>query len=111
MDPQGHGAGWRRHAVTGSQSRAAALRDAVYQRVATLTGFTTIRRVPLPTLMATDLPALTVLVLSEPSRPDGDPNTGTIRFIKEPVIGISVTRAFDDPLYLQGACDADLDAI
>jgi hypothetical protein len=69
------------------------------------------RKTPLPTLQADQLPALSVFILDGDSSPDGDGNSGVIRFITDETIAVSVVRALEDPVVLEGNIDVELEAV
>lgn len=90
---------------------ATQIRDAVYSRLATLEGYTSFRKSPIPQLQPDALPALSVFISGETLTPDGDDNVGEPHFEASVTIAVSVVRGFDDPAVLSGAIDADVDAI
>lgn len=92
-------------------TNATAIRDAIFTRAQGLSAWVTKRKTDLPTLQANQLPALQVFLLSERMTPNGDANVSIPRFIAEATIGVSVVRGFGDPVVLDGAIDADVDAI
>jgi hypothetical protein len=90
------------------------LRNAIFDRLtapAFTYKYTLSRKTPLPTLQATQLPALSVFILGGDGGPDGDPNAGDIRLINDETIAVSVARGLDDPAVLEGNMDAELEAI
>jgi hypothetical protein len=88
-----------------------AIRDAAFTRAITAGAYTTTRKTDVPTLNGADLPALSVFMMRESMKPDGDANVAVPRFIATCTIGISVIRGFDDPVVTDGEIDADVDAI
>jgi hypothetical protein len=88
-----------------------AIRDAAFTRAVTAGTYATTRKVDMPTLTGTDLPALSVFMMRERMKPDGDANVAAPRFVTTCTIGISVIRGFDDPVVTDGEIDADVDAI
>ena len=93
-------------------TRVTVIRDAIYSRIVGVSGmFQTVRRTPVPPLNAVDLPACSIFFLTEDQLPDGDANIGMLKYINEATIGISVVRAFDDPVLLEGKLDLDVDFI
>lgn len=90
---------------------ATQIRDAIFTRVSTLTGYTKFQREPIPTVNPTDVPVVTVFVLAENLTPDGDANAGAPKFIVLTTIAVSVLRGFSDPVTLDGQIDIDLDTI
>ena len=96
-----------------SASNSTAIRDAIFARLAPLvpTGFSKwglARVVSAPTVNATMLPALQIVLLKETYTPDGDENVGPPRFIVDATIGISVMRGMTDPAVLDGQADNDM---
>jgi hypothetical protein len=89
------------------------LREAIITRLdaPVLLGYGAVRRTPVAPLQPSDLPALTVYVISESLTPDGDGNAGELRFIATSTIGISLVRGFTDPATLDASIDVDLDKI
>ena len=84
------------------------VRDAVYDLLLPLKPpFVTIRKVPMPTLLPDQLPAISVFMMAEDAPALGLPNMGIIKYTNDTTIGISVTRGFDDPIYLQGGLESD----
>jgi hypothetical protein len=92
-------------------TNALAIREAIFVRMQTLPGYAKYRRVLTPQIHPTDLPCLSVSIVSEVMSPDGDENAGEPRFISDTVIGISVVRGFADPVALDGQVDIDVDTI
>lgn len=93
-------------------TQAIVIRDAIYSRIEGLTGrFKTLRKVPMPALQLDDLPAASIFVLLEDENSDGDPNASYLKYKNDVTIGISVARAFDDPVYLDGKLDFDISMI
>ena len=90
---------------------ATQIRDAIFTRVSTLTGYTKFQREPVPNIAPADVPVVTVFILSENLTPDGDPNAGAPKFEAIATIAVSVLRGFSDPVTLDGQIDVDLDAI
>lgn len=89
---------------------ATSIRDAIYDRVKLLPGYT-FQRQPVPTLEEEDLPQLTVWIIGETLSPDGDSNAGEPRFEATTTIAVSVVRGLQDPAVLDGQIDADVDVI
>jgi len=84
------------------------VRDAVYDLLLPLKGpFVTVRKVPMPTLLPDQLPAISVFLMAEDAPALGLPNMGIIKYTNDTTLGISVTRGFDDPIYLQGGLESD----
>lgn len=84
---------------------ALVIRDAVYDRLVAIPhfdNFKTKRKTSMPTLIEDQLPALSVYFLGEDDVPEGDGNTGRLSFIKDPIIGVAVNRAFSDPVQIEG---------
>ena len=92
-------------------TNATAIRDAAYTRAITAGTYVTTRKIDMPTLNGTDCPALSVFMIRESMKPDGDANVAVPRFIATATIGISVIRGFDDPVVTDGEIDTDVDAI
>lgn len=90
---------------------ATQIRDAVYDRLSILDGYTSFRKAPVPQLQPDALPALSVFISGETLTPDGDDNAGEPHFEASVTIAVSVVRGFDDPSVLSGDIDADVDAI
>lgn len=90
---------------------ATAIREAIYKRLSTLPGYVKIAREFTPQRQPSDLPSLSIAIISEDMTPYGDANAGEPHFVSSVVIGISVTRGFDDPVTLAGEIDADIDTI
>jgi hypothetical protein len=90
---------------------ATAIREAIYSRLSTLPGYAKVRRELTPQLQPSDLPCLSIAIVSEDMVEDGDANTGEPHFITNITIGISVARGFDNPVTLAGEIDSDVDAI
>jgi len=90
-----------------------AIRDAVYNFFLPMqpSVYKTVRKVPMPTLLPTDLPALSVFELSEDAPALGLPNMGYISYKNDTTIGISVSRGFEDTIYLQGGLEYDVQFI
>lgn len=89
---------------------ATAIRDAIYDRVSLLPGYT-FQRQPIPTLSEEDLPTLTVWIVNESLVPDGDANAAEPKFEATSTIAVSVVRGLQDPSVLDGQIDADVDVI
>lgn len=90
------------------------LRNGIYDRLSTGVAsysYTTTRKTPLPTLAQDALPALSVYVLDGDATPDGDGNTGDIRFVNDDTIAISVVRGGDLPDGLEADMAAEYQAI
>ena len=97
-------------------TNSTALRDACFARASAVTpagapAWGAARKVSLPTLNSTDLPALQVIFVNDRMTPNGDANTGPIEFLVDTTIMIQTIRSFDDPIVLDGHADDDLDAI
>ena len=97
-------------------SNSTSIRDAIFARLSPLvpTGFAKwglARVVSAPTVNATMLPALQVVLLKETYIPDGDDNVGPPRFIVDATIGISVMRGMTDPAVLDGQADNDMSSM
>ena len=93
-----------------------AIRDAVFSRAALVAplGFpdwNLARKVTQPTIQATNLPLLQVVLSSEVLNPDGDYGVGPVKFISETTISVTVARGLDDPVVLDGRIDLDLAGI
>ena len=50
---------------------------------------------------------LSVFLMAEDAPALGLPNMGIIKYTNDTTLGISVTRGFDDPIYLQGGLESD----
>jgi hypothetical protein len=90
---------------------AGELREAIFSRVSLLRGFAKYRKTSTPQLQPTDLPCVTVAIVSEADSPDGDGNVGAIAFICDATIGVSVVRGFKDPDELECRVDRDIGLI
>lgn len=90
------------------------LRNAIFDRLTAPGGtfaYRLARKTPLPTLPSDALPALSVFILDGDASPDGDGNTGDLRFVVDETIAISVVRALADTNVLEGNIDAELEAM
>jgi hypothetical protein len=93
------------------------IRDAIYDRILPLSQvmppiYKTVRKVGMPTLQPHQLPAVSIFLLNEIAPFFGDPDVGIpLNFHVHATIGISIVRAFDDPLYLQGGLEEDVTSI
>lgn len=88
------------------------IRDAIVDRLATLPGYKTPpRKVPLPQQQPSDLPQLSVFIMSERLTPDGDAGAAEPSFVTEITIGISDMRGFATTEVLDGQNDAAVDLI
>ena len=92
-------------------TQATKIRNAVYDRLATLRGYNSFRKTPVPQVQPKDLPSLAVYIMSENMVPDGDANAGEPHYVSDVTVAISVIRGFDDPAVLAGSIDEDIDAI
>ena len=92
-------------------SHTTAIREAIYDRLSTLTGYATIRKQGTPTLSVDDLPALSIFLADERLDPDGDANAGPPKFGVTATIIVAVSRGFNDPSVIDGIIDSDIDAI
>lgn len=95
---------------------ATRLRDAIVARLENLSTFTampyvTVRKTPLPQLQPDRLPALSVFIVGEELTPDGDGNTGPLKFISAITIGISDMRGVNHPTVLDGTMDDQIGLI
>lgn len=89
-----------------------ALRDAIAARLhIPAAGYKTLRKTIVPQLQPDQLPALTVIVADGSATPDGDGNAGEPRFVEDDTIGISVTRAVEDPAVADGEIAAEVERI
>lgn len=89
--------------ITDVQSYSAVIRDVFFAKLCTLPifeGFTARRCKQLPT-EPYHLPYLGVYIVEESMGPDGNINTGTIRFIHDLKLGFSVQIEDNDPLRLE----------
>lgn len=87
------------------------LRNAIYDRIQDPGIYVLQRKTPMPTLQSSQLPALSVFILSGRGSPDGDANTGDIRLINDETIAISIARRLDDPVLAEGRIDVELEEI
>jgi hypothetical protein len=89
----------------------ALVRDTVFNLLSPLSPsvFKTMRKVGMPSLQTTDLPALSVFTLGSTAPSLGVPNNEIpIAFKNDTTVAISVARGFEDPVYLQGGLEHDL---
>lgn len=84
------------------------LRDAICQRLVGLSGYKTLTKVYVPQLQPDQLPAISCHIVQSTSQADGDGNAGALEFVTSVVIAISITRGFEDPIFLDGRVDSDL---
>jgi hypothetical protein len=92
-------------------SPAIQIRDAIVDRLSAASvsrPYGKIRKTPLPQAQPTDLPLLSVFIMSENATRDGE---GYPQFETSITIGISVIRGFDDPVTLEGAIDEDINLV
>jgi hypothetical protein len=74
--------------------------------------YKTFRLVGQPAVQPGDLPVLSIFILREEAGSRGDYNTVIpVAFTNDATIGISVARGFDDPDYLRGAVEDDIQFI
>lgn len=93
-------------------TEARAIRDAIVERLAGLNGHNEdVRTTPVPQWQPTDLPQISVYILSEDLIPDGDDNVGEPAFVSDIRIGISAMRGFDLNDAQDTALDGDSEAI
>jgi hypothetical protein len=93
-------------------TQATQIRDAIFSRLATLPGYATKRKTPVPQLQRNLLPALSVYSPDEDWLPAGDNAfAGEPQFVNSATIRISILRGFDDPVVLDGSIDGDMDVI
>lgn len=98
----------------GPPARAGVLiRDAVFNFFSPLSPsvYKLARKVGMPTLQPDQLPAISVFELAEDAPPLGLPNMGPIAYKNDTTIAISVARGFEDPIYLQGGLEQDVQFI
>lgn len=88
-------------------SIALGIRNAMYDRLANISDYNRTRKTHVRQLQASDLPALSVLIISEDMTSDGEHNTGVPKFIINPIIGVSIVRGFKRPEDLDADIDAD----
>jgi hypothetical protein len=89
--------------------QALIIRDAIFDRVSALEGmFKTFRKTGEPPLLPEQLPACSIFYMGEDSVSWGDPNVGMLKYQTDCVIGISVTRGFNDPVQLEGGLANDI---
>jgi hypothetical protein len=90
-----------------------AIRDAVFNFFLPLrpSMFATLRKVPMPSLQPNQLPGISVYELAEDAPSLGLPNMGPTAYKNDTTIGISVCRGFEDPIYLQGGLESDVQFI
>jgi len=87
------------------------IRDALFELIGTLNTdnrWKTLRKVPMPTLLRDELPAVSVFVLDEEAPSDGAPNLAFMKYVNDLTIGISIARGFEDTVYLDGGLDWDV---
>lgn len=90
---------------------ASAIRDAIFARVTQLADYNRAQKAQPSQLQPDDLPALTVWTMTDTLRPDGDGNAGSLHFIEDASIGVSLVRGFQEPSVLDGQIDADMESI
>jgi hypothetical protein len=90
-----------------SSANAIAIRDAAFTRAVATGTWTTTRKIRMPTLNGADCPSLSVFMLRETGKPDGDANVAVPRFITTATLAISVMRGFDDPVVTEGLAEND----
>jgi hypothetical protein len=97
-------------------TNATAIRHAVFLRASAVipagySAWALAREVTYPTINTTDLPSIQVSLGTERHTPEGDANTGDIKFFSDPTVNIVILRGLDDPSVLDGQADMDLGAI
>lgn len=98
-------------------SRAAIIRDAIYDRVSLMTGnvdgkrFRHLQKEPLPQFQPDQYPAAAIYILRSESLPDGQGNEGTIRFISDDTIALAIGRKGGGLDAARALADDDADAI
>lgn len=87
------------------------LRDAVYSRLVAAPSFDwkMTRKVPVPPFQSEHLPALGVYMVREEFGPDGDANTGPVRFMVDAMIGVAILDLHSKPEILDGKMDTTIE--